>query len=49
MEKNNLAISTTNTDFITCHGLDTFNTLSADILCKDEEFIFDLETAKIST
>lgn len=49
MEQDDLTITTSHTDLITCNCLDAFNALSADILGEDEEFIFYLETAEIPT
>lgn len=49
MEKNNLTITTSNADFISCHSLDTFDSLSTYILSENEYLILDLEAAEIST
>jgi len=49
MEQDNLPITTSNTNFIISNGLNPFYTLSTYILSKYKHFIFDLETAKVST
>lgn len=49
MEKNNLAIATSNADLVIGDCLDALDALSADILGEDEEFVFDLEAAEVTT
>lgn len=49
VEQNNLAITTADTDFIIGNCLNTFDTLSAYILCENQNLVFDLEAAEIST
>ena len=48
MEKNDLSIATRNTDLITGNSLDLLDSLCADILCENEDFVLDLETAKVT-
>jgi|LauGreDrversion4_2_1035121.scaffolds.fasta_scaffold392445_1 hypothetical protein len=49
MEQNNLAITTTYTNLIISNRLNALDTLSADILREDHNFVLDLETAEITT
>jgi len=49
MEQYDLAITTSNADFIRCDCLDAFDALSADVLCKDHQFVLDLEATEVST
>jgi hypothetical protein len=49
MEKDDLSITTTNANLIIGDCLNTFNSLSANILSKDHDLVLDLETAEITT
>lgn len=48
VEKNNLAITTTNCDFVMTDSLDGSHTKSTDILSVNEVPAFDLEAAELS-
>jgi hypothetical protein len=49
VEQHNLSISTSNANLVVSYSLDTLNALSADILSENEELVFHLERAKVST
>jgi hypothetical protein len=49
MKQYDLAITTAHAYFVISNCLDAFNTLSANILCEDQNLVFDLEAAEITT
>ena len=48
MEEDDLSVTSSNADFISSDCLNALDTLSADILGKDKQLVFNLEAAEVS-